>query len=557
MHKTALTALLIGAGASIEAAHPAHHHHHYTSSSAASESSSVAGAAATSSADICEVVYSTVTPTSVAVTVGAVGSSGVAPTYAMPNGTGYAAYPSGIFPSGSGIAVGPTGSSTGVYSWASRSVESSSSVTYSPESSSATPSSYSVDATTPVDSSSVITSITTSTPNSTIAATSTTASASVSSAAAAAAAATTAPTSGISSVAASAGCTFTDLDSAVSGKASCSSIVLSGIAVAAGKTLDMTDLSDGLFCPATRMIYQLTLSLGTTVTFEGTTTFGYSEWDGPLISFSGTDITIQGASGHLIDMEGDQWWDAQGSNGGVTKPKGFYAHDLTDSVIQDLSIKNTPIRCFSINGASNLQVIDVTIDNTAGDVTDGGHNTDAFDIGSSTGVYISGANVKNQDDCVAINSGTDISFTGGTCSGGHGLSIGSVGGRDDNDVANVYFGDSTVSDSANGVRIKTVSGATGSVKNITYSGITLTGITDYGIVIEQDYENGSPMGTPTDGVPITDVTLSGITGDVASDASPYYILCASCSDWTVTGVSVTAGKASSDCMGEPSGVSLC
>ncbi|KAK3115639.1 hypothetical protein LTR53_004792 [Teratosphaeriaceae sp. CCFEE 6253] len=537
MHKTALTALLLGAGASIVAAHPAHHHHHYTSSSAASESSSVAGAAATSSADTCEVVYSTVTPTSVAVSVGAIGSSGVAPTYAMPNGTGYAAYPSGIFPSGSGIAVGPTGFSTGVYSWVSRSVGSSSSVTYSPESSSATPSSYSVDATTPVDSSSVITSITTSTPNSTIVATTTIASASVSSAAAAA---TTAAASGVSSVTASAGCTFTDLDSAVSGKASCSSIVLSGIAVAAGKTLDMTDLSDG-----------------TTVTFEGTTTFGYSEWDGPLISFSGTDITIQGASGHLIDMGGDQWWDGQGSNGGVTKPKGFYAHDLTDSVIQDLSIKNTPIQCFSINGASNLQVIDVTIDNTAGDVTDGGHNTDAFDIGSSTGVYISGANVKNQDDCVAINSGTDISFTGGTCSGGHGLSIGSVGGRDDNDVANVYFGDSTVSDSANGVRIKTVSGATGSVKNITYSGITLTGITDYGIVIEQDYENGSPTGTPTDGVPITDVTLSGITGDVGSDASPYYILCASCSDWTVTGVSVTGGKASSDCTGEPSGVSLC
>jgi hypothetical protein len=35
-----------------------------------------------------------------------------------------------------------------------------------------------------------------------------------------------------------------------------------------------------------------------------------------------------------------------------------------------------------------------------------GHNTDAFDIGDSTGVTISGANVKNQDDCLAINSGT-------------------------------------------------------------------------------------------------------------------------------------------------------
>jgi polygalacturonase len=29
-----------------------------------------------------------------------------------------------------------------------------------------------------------------------------------------------------------------------------------------------------------------------------------------------------------------------------------------------------------------------------------------FDIGSSTNVVITGANVYNQDDCVAVNSGT-------------------------------------------------------------------------------------------------------------------------------------------------------
>lgn len=173
------------------------------------------------------------------------------------------------------------------------------------------------------------------------------------------------------------------------------------------------------------------------MTFEGTTTFEYSEWEGPLISFDGTDIEIIGASGHVIDGNGAAWWDGKGSNGGVTKPKFFYAHKLIDSTISGLNIRNYPVQCFSVNGASNLYIKDVTIDNSAGDALDSsgdalGHNTDAFDVGSSTGVYISGANVKNQDDCLAINSGTDISFTGGTCSGGHGLSIGSVGGRDDN-----------------------------------------------------------------------------------------------------------------------------
>ena len=112
-----------------------------------------------------------------------------------------------------------------------------------------------------------------------------------------------------------------------------------------------------------------------------------------------------------------------------------------------------------------------------------------------------------------------------------------------------------MSASANGVRIKTVSGATGSVKNVTYSNIQLSGITDYGIVIEQDYENGSPTGTPTDGVPITDLTVDTVTGTVESDADNIYILCASCSDWTWTGVSVTGGATDSDCTGIPTGAS--
>ena len=161
----------------------------------------------------------------------------------------------------------------------------------------------------------------------------------------------------------------------------------------------------------------------------------------------------------------------------------------------------------------------------------------------------------NQDDCLAINSGTDITFTGGTCSGGHGLSIGSVGGRDDNTVENVVISNSKISNSENGVRIKTVSGATGSVKNVTYSDITLSGITDYGVVIEQDYENGDPTGTPTAGVPITGLTLNGVTGTVSSDAKEVYILCASCSDWTWEGVSVTGGKKDTSCEGVPSGAS--
>ncbi|OTB05380.1 glycoside hydrolase family 28 protein [Hypoxylon sp. CI-4A] len=346
------------------------------------------------------------------------------------------------------------------------------------------------------------------------------------------------PTKTVSSRASA--CTFTSTESIAAQKKSCSSIVLDGITVPAGETLDLTKLTSG-----------------TTVTFQGTTTFEYKEWEGPLISVSGTDITVNGASGHVIDGNGAKWWDGKGSNGGKTKPKFFYAHSLTSSRITGLNVKNTPVQGFSVNGATDLTLEKITIDNSAGDSANGGHNTDAFDVGSSDGVKIVGANVKNQDDCLAINSGSNIEFTDGTCSGGHGLSIGSVGGRSNNDVSNVVISGSTIANSQNGVRIKTVYDATGSVKNVTYSDITLSNITDYGIVIEQDYENGSPTGEPTTGVPITELTLNGVTGSVADDATEVYILCGSgsCSGWTWEGVSVTGGKKSGKCSNIPSGAS--
>lgn len=159
-------------------------------------------------------------------------------------------------------------------------------------------------------------------------------------------------------------------------------------------------------------------NMNSQVIFEGTTTFGYEEWSGPLISVSGTSITVTGASGHVINGDGACWWDGKGTNGGKTKPKFFYAHSMKSSSITGLNFKNSPVQLMSINGATDLTVDKLTMDNSAG--TSLGHNTDAFDVGSSTGIIISGANIQNQDDCLAINSGTHIVFTGGNCSGGHG-----------------------------------------------------------------------------------------------------------------------------------------
>lgn len=228
---------------------------------------------------------------------------------------------------------------------------------------------------------------------------------------------------------------------------------------------------------------------------------------------------------------------------------------MKQSWISHLNVKNTPVQFMSINRCTDLAVSYITLDSSDGD-TQGGHNTDAFDVGDSTNVSITNCNIHNQDDCIAINSGTNIKFDTNICIAGHGISIGSVGNRANNVVEKVEVNNCAVQDSDNGVRIKTIAGATGSVSGISYTDVTLTNIVKYGVVIQQDYQNGNPTNIPTNGVPITDVTLKNVKGTMSSDALQMYILCGdgSCSQWNFTEVSLEGGKTSDKCTNVPDAV---
>lgn len=69
-----------------------------------------------------------------------------------------------------------------------------------------------------------------------------------------------------------------------------------------------------------------------------------------------------------------------------------------------------------------------------------------------------------------------ITFQNGLCSGGHGLSIGSVGGRSSNVVDTVTFYNNVIQNSVNGIRVKASVGDTGKINKVTYNKITLKNI---------------------------------------------------------------------------------
>ncbi|GHJ90323.1 hypothetical protein NliqN6_6725 [Naganishia liquefaciens] len=320
---------------------------------------------------------------------------------------------------------------------------------------------------------------------------------------------------------------YSDVATAVSSK--CSTVVVNSFIVPAGKPFDLSGLATG-----------------TTVNVAGDVTFASAQWDGPLFIIDGESITFQG-NGHTFDGQGQGVWDTKGSNGGTTKPQFLkLKHSGTFS---NLKVINSPRQVFSIGSNSALLTVDsVQIDNSAGDKLSGGkplaHNTDGFDV-SASNVIIKNCRIINQDDAIAINSGSNIQFLNNYCSGGHGISIGSI--QTGKTVSGVTISGNTVVNSDNGLRIKTVSGATSaSVSDVTYTGNTVTGAAKYGVVIQQDYLNGGPTGTPTNGVSISNINFSGTnTVSVSSGAKEVYVLCGSGSckgTWNWAGLKVNGGS---------------
>ncbi|KAB5518212.1 putative polygalacturonase precursor [Coniochaeta sp. 2T2.1] len=361
----------------------------------------------------------------------------------------------------------------------------------------------------------------------------------------------TAPTPTPTTITSGTACTVTDYASISAAVKSCTNIVLFDIYAPPSSTIDLQKLQTGA-----------------AVTFAGTTTFGFTpDNDFDPIVISGNNITITGTPGHLIDGNGPLYWDGLGSNGGAPKPDHFIVIKKTyNSVISGLNIRNWPVHCFSIGTSRNLTISGLTLDNSAGDAPNAAsgslaaaHNSDGFDISSSDYVTLRDISVVNQDDCVAVTSGTQILIDGMYCSGGHGLSIGSVGGKSNNTVSGVTFSNSIVTNSENGVRIKTNSNTTGLIRDVTYRNITLEGITTYGVDIQQDYLNGGPTGVPTNGVLIEGVKLIDVKGTVVGEkAYDYYVLCGegSCGGFVYEGVRVTGGGRGGRCNYPASGCPL-
>ncbi|EGZ15264.1 polygalacturonase [Phytophthora sojae] len=209
----------------------------------------------------------------------------------------------------------------------------------------------------------------------------------------------------------------------------CETIVIDSLSVPAGVTLDLTNL-----------------------------------WGGPLLKLKGTSLSVTGPG--TLDGQGVWYW-PQGQK--VTKPVFFKLNRVSNSTLSGFTIKNSPFRTFSIGNSNYTTLTRLTLNSTAGNGV--AKNTDGFDLSRNDHITITGNKIFNQDDCLAMQCSTNTLFSRNYCSGGHGISIGSLGGDkvDDSDtVTGLLVKDNTIVNSDNGIRIKTITGLTGLVKDIAY-----------------------------------------------------------------------------------------
>ncbi|KAJ7213530.1 polygalacturonase [Mycena pura] len=311
-------------------------------------------------------------------------------------------------------------------------------------------------------------------------------------------------------------CTVNSVASAAN-LSSCTSVVITGFTVPSGQTA----------------------ASGASVTMTGDIVFSKTTCRRlSNINFNGGDHKISDFP--RFQGNGPLYWDGQGTNGGVAKPHPFVKFKGSGT-FQDVTVLNSPAQAISVGTTATSTIEHITVDNSAGDAGALGHNTDGFDVSASS-VTFSQVTVKNQDDCFAINSGSGIVIEDSTCSGGHGISIGSI--ASDHSVSNVKIARNTVTNSVYGLRIKVDANASdASVSGVTYEANTLSGITKYGVLISQSYPDDD--GTPGTGAPISGIAFNGGTTSVSVTSSSFTLVvdCGACSGtWDFSGLDATGGK---------------
>ena len=157
---------------------------------------------------------------------------------------------------------------------------------------------------------------------------------------------------------------------------------------------------------------------------------------------------------------------------------------ITNALVRDITTRDSKNFHVNVLGCKNLTFQHFTV-RAPGDSV----NTDGIHIGRSTGIYIIDSKISTGDDCISVGDGTEeLHITGVTCGPGHGISVGSLGKYpNEKPVSGIFVKNCTISDTTNGVRIKSWPALYGGVaSNMHFEDIVMNNVQNP-VIIDQGY----------------------------------------------------------------------
>ncbi|XP_052183736.1 probable polygalacturonase At1g80170 [Diospyros lotus] len=233
--------------------------------------------------------------------------------------------------------------------------------------------------------------------------------------------------------------------------------------------------------------------------------------------FHGVNHLTVGGKG-VIDGRGQEWWarscKIHKSNPCQRAPTALTFHRCKHVNVRDLVMVNSQKMHLAFTNcvfvvASHLRVL----------APGWSPNTDGIHISSSAHVEVKDSNIRTGDDCISIvGNSSVIRIRRISCGPGHGISIGSLGKSNSYvQVHDVRVDGAFLSNTENGMRIKTWQGGSGLVSNIAFQNAWMKNVSNP-IIINQYYcDSQVPCQNKSLAVKVEDISFMGIKGTSATE----------------------------------------
>ncbi|KAJ8562656.1 hypothetical protein K7X08_031108 [Anisodus acutangulus] len=233
-----------------------------------------------------------------------------------------------------------------------------------------------------------------------------------------------------------------------------------------------------------------------------------------LIIDSVQNLVVGGAG--VINGNGKIWWQ---NSCKINKslpckhaPTALTFYNCTNLKVKDLKIEDAQQMHLAFERCSSVVVSSLVVS-----APESSPNTDGIHITHTQNIQVSDSTIGTGDDCISIVSGSQkVIATGITCGPGHGISIGSLGaGNSEAHVSDITVDGAKFSRTANGLRIKTYQGGSGSASNIKFQNVVMNDVKNP-IIIDQYYcDQVSPCKEQDSAVQVKNVIYQNIKGTSA------------------------------------------